>query len=169
MIFSISKIHLLKVSLCFFFALVIVRSNSLAHAQDNIVSKMKQLTVELEKDPNNARAAFDRGKIFLQIGEPRLAIADFTTSIIHRPEVGVTYAWRGEAKLILGDASYLKDFNKAVEISSKDPECYIFRAKAFLKVNNIQGAIKDLRLARQLSSKKEAEIISRMLQTLDGQ
>ena len=72
-----------------------------ALAARDVVKAMEAFTAALEVDPRNSAAAYERGRILLVIGDPKNAVADFTTAIIGDPQFGRAYVGRAEAKLPL--------------------------------------------------------------------
>lgn len=138
-----------------------------ALSDGNVVSAMEQFTAALDAAPMYAAAAVERGKLFLRIGEPRLAVADFTTAILSSGELSGAYAWRGEAKAVLkDDAGAIADFDKAVELAPADADALVMRATYFLRKGAIGKAREDLARAKSVAEPVKADMIQKFIDRL---
>ncbi len=114
----------------------------------DVVAAMAAYTHALDTDPKHPEAAYQRGRIFLKIGEPQKAISDFTTTIVVLPDYGRAYARRGEAKVILNSwEQAFADFDKAVEVTPGDYEVFVVRATYKWKRGELPGAVADMQAA----------------------
>jgi tetratricopeptide (TPR) repeat protein len=132
------------------------------------VKAMASFTAALEKEPRNAAAAYERGKLLVFMGRPQLAIADFTTAVLSDPHLGKAFAGRANAKLSLKDTKgAATDFDEAVNAAPKDYEVYVERAIFFLKIGSVPEARTDLRQAASLTDAEAARKIRAMLEVLE--
>jgi tetratricopeptide (TPR) repeat protein len=128
------------------------------------VAAMSAFSEALERDPSHAQAAYQRGLLLLMIGEPRQAIADFTTAALSDPTLGKAIARRGEAKATLkNDTGAEEDFALAIRTSPEDFEVYVVRATYRLKQGALTDAIADLELAKLRADEQNAARIDVMI------
>ncbi len=134
----------------------------------DVAAAMGAYMQALEADPKHAEAAYQRGRIFLKIGEPQKAIADFTTVVLLRPDHGLAFARRGEAKILLkSNEQAFKDFDEAIRVSPAEYEVYLVRATYLIKLGNVPGARVDLQSAIDHADAATAASLRRMLDKLN--
>ena len=135
----------------------------------DVVKAMEAFTAALEADPANVKAAYERGRLLLVIGEPGNAVADFTTAILGEPSFGRAYVGRAQAKLMLKDGkSAIGDFDMAIAVAPKDAEVHVARAAFRLRIGNLPGAREDLINAKAVADEATAAQIGLMLEKLGG-
>ena len=107
--------------------------------RQDVVKAMEAFTAALEADPRNVAAAYERGRLLLVIGEPRNAVADFTTAILGDPAFGRAYVGRAQAKLALKDAGERHRRFRPGDRRwrRKDFEVHVARAAFRLHIGNI--------------------------------
>jgi tetratricopeptide (TPR) repeat protein len=147
-----------------------LRQGDEALARRDVVAAMTAFTAALEADPRHVKAAYERGRLLLLIGEPSKAVADFTTAILGDPAFGRAYVGRAEAKLALKDGkSAIADFDKAIAVAPGDYEVHVARAAFRLKIGNLGGARADLEAARAVADPATAARLSEILAKLGGE
>ena len=147
-----------------------LRQGEEALARRDVVAAMTAFTAALEADPRTVKAAYERGRLLLLIGEPGKAVADFTTAILGDPAFGRAYVGRAEAKLALKDGkSAIADFDKAIAVAPGDFEVHVSRAAFRLKIGNLGGARADLEAARAVADPATAARLGEMLARLGGE
>ena len=122
------------------------------HDQSQPAAALADLDKALDLDPDSTRAHNERGQIYLESGDTRKAIAEFSRSLQVAPTVEGHYQ-RGEAYEKLGDhLKAIADFDAALVKSSEAP--YAFRARAAAKRANGDraGAAADEEKARWLET-----------------
>jgi tetratricopeptide (TPR) repeat protein len=143
---------------------LVVQGNEALNKMD-VAAAMAAYSTALDADPKHAQAAYQRGRIFLKIGEPQKAIADFTTTILAMPTDGRAYARRGEAKVVLKALEQaFADFDKAVEVSPRDYEVFVVRATYKWKRGDLRGAVADMQSAMAVADPATA---AQLLQMMD--
>jgi tetratricopeptide (TPR) repeat protein len=122
------------------------------HDQSQPAAALADLDKALDLDPDSTRAYNQRGQIYLENGDARKAIQEFTKSIQLAPTLDGHYQ-RGEAYEKLGDhQKAIADFDAAILQSGEAP--YAFRARAAAKLANGDraGAVADQQKARLIES-----------------
>jgi tetratricopeptide (TPR) repeat protein len=133
----------------------------------DVVAAMTAYTSALEAEPRHAEAAYQRGRIFLKMGEPQKAIADFTTVVVVKPDHGRAYARRGEAKIILKSwEAAFADFDKAVAVSPSDYEVLVVRATYKWKRGELAGAVADMEQAIAVADEATAAKLREMMERM---
>jgi tetratricopeptide (TPR) repeat protein len=146
----------------------LVAEGQKAVAAGDLVAAMTAFSQVLDADPYHAAAAFERGKLLVQIYEPRKAIADLTVAVIGEPQNGLAFAWRAEAKMMLNNArGAVEDYDFAVVAAPMEMDVWIMRATFRLKIMDVAGARNDLEAARKLASGETAAKIQTMLDRLN--
>lgn len=91
-----------------------------------------------------AEMSFDRGRVWLDKGEPKLAVASFDHAIAIRPTYARAFGWRGMARLQLGlRKQALADFQKAVSLDPDDALLYEMRAEGQVALGDTHLALDD--------------------------
>ncbi len=128
-----------------------------ALAARDVVKAMAAFTRALDADPRNVAA----------IGEPKSAVADFTTAILGDPAFGRAYVGRARAKLALDDGkSAIADFDEAIAVAPQDFEVHVARAAFRVRIGNLAGARVDLTNAKAVADEATALKIGEMLERL---
>lgn len=92
-----------------------------------------------------------RGSLYLQAGNIKAAINDFTKSVELNSNYGGGYINRGRAKYSLNDfEGAIKDYDVAIEQYPNYAYTYGCRADAKIKLNNLEGALADFRKILEL-------------------
>ena len=55
----------------------------------------------------------------------------------------------------------LKDFNKVIQLDPNEKEAYYQRALVKIKLNNLESACEDLKLAEKIGEKRATEIMKK--------
>ncbi len=130
----------------------------------DVVAAMAAFTQALEHQPRHSEAAYQRGRIFLKMGEPQKAIVDFTTAVLAQPDLGRGFARRGEAKIILKNwAAAFEDFDQAVAVSPRDYEVFVIRATYKFKRGELAGAVADMEAAILVADSATSKQLKSML------
>ena len=104
------------------------------HDQSQSTAALADLDKALDLDPDSTRAHNERGQIYLENGDARKAIQEFSKSIQLTPTLDGHYQ-RGEAYEKLGEHQRaIADFDAAILQASDAP--YAFRARAAAKRAN---------------------------------
>ena len=130
-------------------------------------------TKEIEQNPKNDQAYYDRGLAEAKLSHYNSAIDDYSKAIELNPKNADYYADRGE--LLYRSGGDLKkaeqDLTKAIELDSTDAEKYLTRAMIFCKLKMYLVAIDDLNIAIKINPKNtEAyDLRSYAIKSLSGQ
>ena len=87
------------------------------------------------------------------------AIEDFNKAILLNPNYSMAYLHRGECKFFLDDGSCYGDFNKCLEIDSKNAECYYYRGLTLIDSGQKKEGCLDLSKAGELGDEDAYEAI----------
>jgi lipoprotein NlpI len=98
---------------------------------------------------NTAAVHFNRGGVFMQLGEFENAIQDFTQTVLIKPEHKSAYLTRGVALRAVGRSEQaLTDLTKALELrSDSEQEMYNLRGLAYNDIGDYPNAIEDFTTA----------------------
>ncbi len=122
------------------------------HDESHAAAALVDLDRALDLDPDSTRAHNERGQIYLENGEARKAVAEFTQSLQATPSVEGHYQ-RGEAYEKLGDhQKAIADFDAAIVESSDAPYAFRARAAAKLASGDRAGAAADEQQARSIET-----------------
>ncbi len=118
----------------------------------------------LKAVPNHRDAAYERGRILLQMGDAKNAVADFTTAALADPAFGLALSRRGEAQMILKTPELaFKDFEAAIVASPKVAEVFVVRATYRFKIGNLAGAREDIVAALAIADAEQRPALQKML------
>ena len=146
----------------------LVKQGETALTAKDIAGAMKAFDAALDADPNNAKAAYDRGRINLVLHKNALAVANFTSAVLSDPTLGVAYSARGEAKIILKDEKGgFADFDAGIAASPKEPEVYILRATYLMRMGNAAAAKSDLVSAKSFAIGDMAKMLDAMIARIE--
>lgn len=133
----------------------------------DVVAAMAAFTRALEADPSHAPSALARGRLFIMIGEPKLAVADLTTAVLVEPGNALALALRGDAKANLKDeAGAVADYDAAVALAPENAEILVMRATHRLKAGALALAREDLVRARAFATGADATRIDAYIRRL---
>ena len=122
------------------------------HDQSQKEAALADLDRALDLDPDSTRAYNERGQIYLENGDTRKAIQEFSRSIQVTPTVDGHYQ-RGQAYEKLGDhQKAIADFDAAIRQSSDAPYAYRARAAARRASGDREGAAADQQKARLIET-----------------
>lgn len=122
------------------------------HDQSQPAAALADLDKALDLDPDSTRAYNERGQIYLENGDARQAIAEFSRSLQVTPSLDGHYQ-RGEAYEKLGDhQKAIADFNAAIVESSEAPYAFRARAAARLASGDREGSAADELHARLIET-----------------
>jgi tetratricopeptide (TPR) repeat protein len=117
------------------------------HVERAIEGMLRLIEVEPD-DHHNYRIL---GKMRIEAGQQRLALADLTRSLELSSEA-LTYAHRGRAHWELGERELaLADFEEAVAKKPGEPEFYLGQAKALASLDRVEEALASTSRALELS------------------
>jgi tetratricopeptide (TPR) repeat protein len=124
----------------------------------------------LLRDPSYDKAYYNRGLAYLEIGELKAAVADFTQVIQIKPS-SKAYYHRGRTQVLLADLqSALSDFSQAIQLDPTDAKAYKNRAQVKAELGDKPGAMADYEKAISLFTEQkqpaEVEKITEKLQKL---
>jgi len=89
-------------------------------------------------------ALINRGVAFRNLGNSKLAVADYTAALKETPRDGMIYANRSNALRDIGDFERaLEDGNKAIEFAPRRSQSYFVRGAAYDALNRLESARKD--------------------------
>jgi len=122
------------------------------HDQRQKEAALADLDKALDLDPDSTRAYNERGQIYLENGDTRRAIQEFSRSLQVTPTIEGHYQ-RGAAYEKLGDhQKAIADFDAAILKSSDAPYAYRARALARLASGDREGAAADQQKARSIET-----------------
>ena len=99
---------------------------------------------EVEAQPQDANAYFDRGNIYHNTGDYDRAIEAFNKAIEVKPDYAAAYRNRGVVHGLKRDIDRaIADFNKAIELNPNDADAFTNRGIAHREKGDIDKAIKD--------------------------
>lgn len=106
---------------------------------------LEEVTLEIEKNPKNATAFYNRGLINSDLQDYEAAIANFGLAITIDPTYQDAYYSRAVAYLYNGYIDKaLEDFNKALQLKPSDSRVYFGRGIAYSYKGTLDKAIEDL-------------------------
>jgi tetratricopeptide (TPR) repeat protein len=142
----------------------LVKKGQDAMAHMDVPAAMTYFDGALKIDPDQAQAAYGRGRILLKMGETKKAMADFTTAIIADPKFGLAYVRRGEAHMELKNPDgAFKDFEAAIKASPTVAEVFVVRATYRFKIGNLAGAKADVEAALAVADQGQKPVLEKML------
>lgn len=116
-------------------------------------------TVQINKDPKNAKAYIERGRLNLKSDEFPEALADFNKALELDPKGEQGYqAYRLRSQMSFVQERYvnaLSDANKAVNLRPDDHRAYLERAAAASELQKYKEAIADCEKSLSLNPKNE--------------
>ena len=146
----------------------LVKQGEAALAAKDVGGALKAFDAALDANPNNAKAAYNRGRINLVLHKNAQAVADFTSAVLSDPKLGVAYSARGEAKIILKDEKgAFADFDAGVAASPNKPEVYILRATYLMRMGNAAAAKADLVSAKPFATGGMAKMLDAMIARME--
>lgn len=117
--------------------------------QDEVIlnpeeATVEQLTIMLEKEPNNPEYLYYRGLRYQDQEDYTQAIADFDKSMAIDSSKAVAWFNRGTSKFSLDDfKGALVDYNKAIAIEPGYFDAFFNRGVLFDTMGDMESAIKD--------------------------
>jgi tetratricopeptide (TPR) repeat protein len=113
----------------------------------NLVAALQSADLAVEHDPHNASVVSHRGYIRSILDMHDLALADYDEALRLAPDLGVTYAFRGNGWFWQGEYQLaLDDYDTLIDEYGDDLSFKAFhdRAAARLMLGNYLGALDDL-------------------------
>jgi tetratricopeptide (TPR) repeat protein len=96
--------------------------------QEVITEKIEELSIELDKDPENLELLTKRGSLYFQINELDFALTDIQKCVELNPQDAESYFLLYEIFSFKNDNSQaLKFINKAIKINPEEPKYYHFK------------------------------------------
>lgn len=118
---------------------------------------IKDFTEAIRLNPQNIFAYCNRGESKLKLKDPEGAIKDCTETIRLDPQSSFAYSARGKAKHALKRyKAAIEDYTQALTINSgwgnsdSPADSYYNRGSAKSKLNDLDGAVEDLKIAEDL-------------------
>jgi len=116
------------------------------------VDCIKFLDVFIEKDPNIAKAYYNRGNAYYRLNQYERAIEDYNKTIELNQNLAEPYNNRGLAYIGLGRYGMaIDDCSKAIELNSNFAETYNNRGLAYIGLKKHERAIEDYNKAIELN------------------
>jgi tetratricopeptide (TPR) repeat protein/cellulose biosynthesis protein BcsQ len=120
----------------------------------------------IKLEANNTSAYIGCGDVYLQKGDLNNAYDAYDSAIKIEP---LSEAYTGRGKVLakqekLEDA--VKDYNRAIDLSAKNPDAFLWRGEARSKSGNYDGAIADFDQAINLRPEKSSEAYIKKADTL---
>ncbi len=120
------------------------------------------LTRSRLRNPNLAKAFFNRGVARSRLGDNQGAIEDYNQAIRLNPNLPSTYVNRGNARSNLGDnQGAIEDYNQAIHLNSNLAKAFFNRGVARSKLGDTQGAIEDYNQAIRLNPNLSSTYVNR--------
>jgi tetratricopeptide (TPR) repeat protein len=114
--------------------------------------KISHYSKAIEIDPNYAIAYNNRGNVYYDRDEFRLALNDYNKAIAIRPDYAIALNNRGMVYFIKRDyEKALKDFNKAIEVKHDYAYAYNNRGMVYYNKNDDDQALNDFNKAIKLN------------------
>lgn len=112
------------------------------HSSKELESMVKELSEEINHNPNNADAYYNRGEVFTDLGELEKALSDYSEAIRLNQNCAAYYAGRANIHNNL-DNPYdaIEDSNRSIEIDPSYAAGYGNRGYALGTVGNYQASI----------------------------
>ena len=116
----------------------------------NLYGSVEDLTRAIALDSDLGIARFNRGIAYLELGQPSRADADFSKLIKENGSDAGAYLYRGQARAGLKRADAIKDFNRAIELSSEWGFAWFVRGRYRDRRGDREGANGDFLRAYEL-------------------
>lgn len=119
-------------------------------------------TEEIERNPDDARAYYNRGVEYQDINEFDEAIKDYTRAINLDLKCVPAYYDRSICYMMLGEYDEaIADISRVIELSPDNEKGYICRAYIYFESDQFENAINDCNEAININSKSSDHYISR--------
>jgi tetratricopeptide (TPR) repeat protein len=141
-----------------------VQAGQQAMARMDVPLAMTHFDNALKAVPTHRQAAYERGRIFLKMGDAKNAVADFTTAVLSDRKFGLALVRRGEAQMLLKNPqAAFKDFDAAIAASPELAEVFIVRATYRFQIGNLLGAKEDITAALIVADDAQKPVLQKML------
>lgn len=125
-------------------SLAVALAASPAFAKNSPETMIMKASREIDANPNDAKAYYNRGTYQLELGNLPEAVKDFTKSIQLEPKAADAYFNRGLAmRLGKKNAEAIADFTAAIELYPDKWTYYYERCNARIVTQDYAGAIAD--------------------------
>ncbi len=112
---------------------------------------LQQWTQTIQKSPGDAEAYFQRGLVYFQQGNERLAIQDYTRSLQLNQHSGTVHFHRGLAYYALGQLpAAIQDFDRSIQLDATHGQTYYQRGVAYYTLEKIPEAIENFQQAAEI-------------------
>jgi tetratricopeptide (TPR) repeat protein len=119
---------------------------------------VEKQTAAIAKNPDDAEAYFQRGRLFIRLREFSRARDDFNQAIDLKPDHFEAYHQRGHAHEGLGQAQKaIDDFTAALKGQPQNAHLYHARGENYLHLRDYVKAVEDLNRALQFQLTNRAE------------
>lgn len=122
-------------------------NNSVIEAAKNgqFETALFQLTWAIRKAPEYAEAYFNRGLVYVAIGQSNQAISDFSKAVEIKPDFTEAYQVRGTVRIMLGQYEQAAfDFTKTIEAQPQNAEFIFRRSLAYYANKDFDKASQDV-------------------------
>lgn len=114
---------------------------------ENSGPTIASLTRSIEQQPNNANALFERGELYRDQGDYRLALADYTQVTTLRPYSADAYSRLGLCYEVIGDDDRAIDnYTKAIELQASEWDL-LSRGSLYVNKGDLDSGINDFSAA----------------------
>lgn len=116
---------------------------------------LQEFDKAIELDPNNYRAYFWRGRVYIRVKRLKEATVDFQTVIKLRPDYAEAYDNLGWLHMQLEEYDESINYlSKSLELKSNDGWAYYTRGRCYFQKGDLQKALKDTKTSCNLGYKK---------------
>ena len=152
----------------------LIRQSLGVEKTEQIVENIKQLSIEINKNPKNASLFIKRANeklVFFSFShkygfdfyDPQGALHDFNTALSLNPNDSESYYSRGVIwRSMKFSTRALNDFTTAIELDPKIVKAYFSRGLIKERLKDKKGALKDLKIALDLGDERAKKEIERL-------
>ena len=112
-------------------------------ANDTAQRSLADFNAAAALDPKESGILNGRGKLFLDFGFHKEAIADFEQAIKIYPQNHFAYAYLGYAKFVSGAGTGIEELNKSIAITQQFAEAFYLRGNIERRLGRYDEARKD--------------------------
>jgi serine/threonine protein kinase/WD40 repeat protein/tetratricopeptide (TPR) repeat protein len=125
---------------------------------DKLRQEVTKQSQAIARNPNDAEAYCQRGRLFLRLQEWSKALDDFNQAITLKPDYLEAYHQRGHAHERLGQAQKaIDDFSAALKGQHQSAHLFHARGQSYLRVKEYTKAVEDLNRALELKLEDKRE------------
>jgi tetratricopeptide (TPR) repeat protein len=125
---------------------------------DKLRQEVEKQSQAIARDPNDAEAYYQRGRLYNRLKEFQKARADLDRVIALKPDHSEAYHHRGHAQEGLGQPQKaVDDFSTALKGQPQNAHLYQVRGRNYLRLQDHAKAVEDLNRALELKLRTKAE------------